>query len=182
MKTNSIRAVACIRFVRALRASTSKIISLLLKGCWPLLQWPCRRLSRHRSDIRCNTATRPVLRVPTKEHNLARQEFRRRYAEKETTQLTKKDSGISAHGLLVGSERENSRSLVVAARHLFVLMRRNEHCPQSSHQRRMRLLVSETGSDTLPVPYDLGHSCLDDAGCIACPNVPDQATARKKRR
>jgi len=156
-------------------APARHVMGYLLKGCWSLLQWPFHRLSRLRSGTRYNTATRHEPRVPTEEYTRACQEFRRLCAEKEKTQLTKKGSSISARGLLVGSERENSRSLVAASRHLFALMWQNERCLPSSPQKYMRLLLSETETDTLPVPYGLADSCDEGDNSVAEPN--DKAEA-----
>ena len=124
---------------------------------WLSRQSPCRRLSRHRSGTCCNSPTQPESPAQTDAHIHARQESHLigESPESGMTQSTKTGSGIAALDQLEGNELGNTEEPSSVARRQFWLIRQNDRSLPDSPRRCMRLLLSETGTDSLPLPYIL---------------------------
>jgi len=137
-----------VRFIGFLRHEVARWLSQRL---------PCRRLSRHRSDTCCNSPMQREFPSQTDARTHAHRDAHPicEAPASETTQSTKTDSGISALDQPGGSAPENIEELAREARSLFGLMWQSDRSLPGSPRSNMRLLLSETGTDSLPAPYIL---------------------------
>ena len=156
IKSDGFLGVALPRLVRFF----SSFIGSQLRGCWSLLRWPYRLLSRLHNGTCCNNPMQPESLAQTDERSHARLELQMidDSLAPEMILSTNIDSDTSALDQPEGNERENKRSQVGEARHLFALMRENDHSLHGSPHRRMRLLGLERETGNHQEPCGLENS------------------------